>query len=307
MVDDDAWLIGGSALVCLLVCSLLFKEFKLLCFDEAFAGSRGFPTLGIDIVLMALVVTITIVGLQAVGLVLMIALLVIPAAAARFWTEQLFPLAILSASLGALGCLVGASLSALAPRLPSGAMIVLTSSFFFLLSLLCGSRRGLTVRLARRWRLNRRIDRQHLLRAMYEFLESQTDAGRDVHPVVPCTHLLGERSWGGRRLARCIARCRREGLVFRPDDQTVELTGRGFYEAERLTRQHRLWELYLITHADIAASRVDRDADAIEHVLEPAMVQKLSRLLHAGSSDLGMPQSPHAAPPLTAGGPHDGQ
>lgn len=297
MVVGDAALIGGSAFLCLLVCVLLFKEFKLLCFDEAFAGARGFSPFFLDVMLMALVVTITIVGLQAVGLVLMIALLVIPAAAARFWTERLRSLAILSSLIGGVGSLVGASLSAVLPKLPSGAMIVLTSSGFFLASMLFGTGRGVLVRFFRRTRLNHRIDRQHLLRAMYELLESSTDAGQIAGPSISRETLLSERSWGPRRLVRCIRRCQAEGLVFRPTSQTVELTEKGFAEAERLTRQHRLWELYLITHADIAPGRVDRDADAIEHVLEPEMVQKLSRLLHEEAGDRSMPRSPHAARP----------
>lgn len=295
MIAGDAALIGGSALLCLLVCVLLFKEFKLLCFDEAFAGARGFPPVFLDIVLMAVVVTITIVGLQAVGLVLMIALLVIPAAAARFWSDRLQSLAVLSSLIGGMGSLVGASLSAVLPKLPSGAMIVLTSSSFFVVSMLFGTSRGVLVRFFRRTRLNQKVDRQHLLRAMYELLESWTDAGQAAGPSISRKILLAERSWGPRRLARCIRRCKAEGLVFSPASETVELTDKGFVEAERVTREHRLWELYLITHADIAPSRVDRDADAIEHVLEPEMVQKLSRLLQDETNDRTMPRSPHAA------------
>ena len=62
-------------------------------------------------------------------------------------------------------------------------------------------------------------------------------------------------------------------------------------EAIRLTRQHRLWELYLMTHADIAASRVDREADAIEHVLEPEVIIELEALLDKNYPQL--PRSPH--------------
>jgi len=83
----DVQLIAVAALGCMAACLLLFKELKLLCFDGQFAGSRGFPAVRLDVVLMGLVVTVCIVGLQAVGLILVIALLIIPAAAARFWTE----------------------------------------------------------------------------------------------------------------------------------------------------------------------------------------------------------------------------
>lgn len=293
MIAADAKLIGGSAVICFAACGLLFKELKLLCFDEAFAGSRGFPVLLLDMALMGLVVTITIVGLQAVGLVLMIALLVIPAAAARFWTERMQPLALLSAFLGGLGGLVGASVSALFPKLPSGAMIVLTASFFFLISMFLGTQRGVLIRSLRRRRLNRRIDRQHLLRELYESLEASPSAQRSGRGEVDIGSLLENRSWSLWRLNSAIDRAVAEGLIEVHEGQCVVLTDAGHRQAAQLTRRHRLWELYLITHADIAPSRVDRDADAIEHVLEPEMVAELESLLPAESGQGAVPASPH--------------
>ncbi|KKL74700.1 hypothetical protein LCGC14_2062260, partial [marine sediment metagenome] len=87
-------------------------ELRLLCFDEAFAASRGYPVFVLDAALMILVVMVTLIGLQAVGLILMVALLVIPAAAARFWTERMSAMALISAAIGAASALVGAGMSA---------------------------------------------------------------------------------------------------------------------------------------------------------------------------------------------------
>ena len=293
MGAQDAQWIGGAALICLLTCLLFFKEFKLLCFDEGFAGSRGMPVVTLDLTLMALVVIITIVGLQAVGLILMIALLVIPAASARFWTERMAHVSAMSALLGAISGLLGAAMSALFAKLPSGAMIVLVCTAFFAISMIGGPARGVLVRWWRRWQLNRAVDRQHLLRAMYEILEATPRL--DASPTgrshrVSLDQLLGKRSWNMGRLRREVQRAQRMGLVSNGPDQ-VWLTARGMAEAERLTRQHRLWELYLITHADIAPSRVDRDADAIEHVLEPALVAELEQLLER--THVEVPASPH--------------
>jgi manganese/zinc/iron transport system permease protein len=79
------------------------------------------------------------------------------------------------------------------------------------------------------------------------------------------------------------------------------LTPKGWDEAARLTHQHRLWELYLITHADVAPGRVDRDADAIEHVLEPRVVAQLESLLKQRRRDSGIPASPHELVSLQEG------
>ncbi|MFG0332329.1 MAG: iron chelate uptake ABC transporter family permease subunit, partial [Maioricimonas sp. JB049] len=299
MTATDAWLIGGAGLFCAVVCGLLFKELKLLCFDEAFAGSRGFPVLVMDVVLMTLVVVVTIIGLQAVGLVLMIALLVVPAAAARFWTERMGRMTLLAAGGGAVSCMFGATMSAIFPRLPSGAMIVLVSTAMFVLSMLAGPQRGVIARYLRRWKLRRKIDRQHLLRSLYEALEISGElAGNGAgSPAIPFATLLAVRSWSAGRLKRQIRRLERRGLC-RFDETGVRLLPAGRIEAARLVRQHRLWEIFLITHADIAPGKVDRDADAIEHVLGPEIVEKLEQTLVEQAESAAIPSSPH---PLVIG------
>ncbi|MEL6105165.1 MAG: iron chelate uptake ABC transporter family permease subunit [Planctomycetota bacterium] len=305
----DAQLIATASTICLVGCVLLHKELKLLCFDEGFAGSRGFPVVWLDIALMFMVVLVTIVGLEAVGLVLMIALLVIPAAAARFWTESLLRMMLCSALLGCVGSVAGGLASALLPNLPSGATIVLVCSLFFFFSMLFGVRRGVLVRVLRRLRLNRRVDRQHLLRAMYEQIEDCSEAAlanRGARPMtdsgislgldrklpIATSSLLTMRSWSRSRLRRAIDRAEDDELLRRREDDCV-LTQKGFAEAARLTRQHRLWEMYLIAYAEVATANVDRDADDIEHVLAPEIIDQLEELLDQQGMMIPVPASPH--------------
>jgi manganese/zinc/iron transport system permease protein len=291
MIASDAYLIGGAALVCAATCGVLFKELKALCFDEGFARSRGLPVVPLDMILMALVVTVVIIGLQAVGLVLVIALLVTPAAAARFWTERLSGMVVIAALLGAASCMTGAAMSAILPRLPSGAMIVLVGTAFFLVSMGIGPARGVAVRVVRRIRLNSRVDRRHLLRGVFELLEARGGPETSDGIVTP-EELLQVRSWSPGRLRRLIRRAERAGLVRGTGSGSVRLTEEGFRVATRLAREHRLWELYLITYADVAPALVDRDADAIEHVLGPELVQELESLLERNEAS-GIPSSPH--------------
>ncbi len=286
----DIQLIGVAAVGCMVVCLLLFKELKLLCFDSGFAGARGFPAIRLDIALMGLVVTVCIVGLQAVGLILVIALLIIPAAAARFWTEKMGPMFFISGGIGAVGGMIGAGMSAIFARLPSGAMIVLVCTAMFLFSMVFGSSRGLVIKWWRRTRLNLSIDRQHLLRAVYEVAEPLRRRSQAGRSEVTMEDLLTKRSWSAKRLTQSIERASRVGLVVRVGDR-VSLTAAGSVEAARLTRQHRLWELFLINYADVAPSRVDREADAIEHVLEPELVHELELILK--KQDAIVPPSPH--------------
>jgi manganese/zinc/iron transport system permease protein len=241
------------------------------------------------------------VGLQAVGLILVVALLVIPPAAARFWTDSLWRLTVVSCIFGLISGILGAIASALLPKLPSGAMVVLVCAFIFLLSMAIGTSRGTIPRMLRRTRLNHNIDRQHLLRGMYELLESelpQESPTANAKQAIAYEHLLNLRSWSSRRLKKTLAKAAGDNLV-RFQDGLVRLTQTGFAEAARLTKQHRLWELFLIHHADIAPARVDRDADDIEHVLEPEIVDQLELLLDQQPGSFAVPADPHHQEPST--------
>ena len=304
IISQDAWWIFGAGAASLTVLVSLYKEMKLLCFDDGFAASQGYPAVGLDFVLMALVVLVTIVGLQAVGLVLMIALLVIPAAAARFWTAQLLRMTLVAGLIGGVSCMIGSLISAIVPRLPSGAMIVLTSAVFFLASMLFGVQRGVVIQWWRRRSTRRRIDRRHVLRGVYELAESVSPAGEAESGIwVTTTALMQKRSWSTGRMIAGIKRLQDEGCL-RVRQQDVTLTAVGLIEARRLTREHRLWELYLIAHADVATERVDRDAERIEDCLEPVMIEELELLLEHSTIGSRVPTSPHEieiAPSSTGG------
>jgi manganese/zinc/iron transport system permease protein len=307
IVAADFQLLACVSAIVVLLSILFFKEFRLLCFDEQFARSQGLPVVSLDVVLMGLVTAMTVAGLQAVGLILIIAFLITPAAAARFWTERTGWMLGLSGMLGAASGWAGASLSALAPRLPAGAIIVLVAALIFLVSMLVGSSRGVLLSLTRRFAMEKRMWRQHLLRAMFELMETHAlpDEVLQRPQPVAFTELLARRTWSRRDLTRLVRQAWREDLVEKPDGDFVQLTVPGLHQARRVTRNHRLWEMYLIRYADIAPSHVDRDADAVEHILGEATVRELEHAL-AGESicppPAPMPNSSHPLQPDRAKG-----
>lgn len=285
---------------CVITCSLLlFKELRLLCFDETFAAALGWPVKFLDILLLALITAVTVAGLQAVGLILIIAFLITPAAAARFWTHQLDRMLVLSALIGGASGWLGASLSAFIPRLPAGAVIVLVAALFFVVSLLIGTERGVIVRFLRQSQLKKRMGRQHLLRALYEILEGGRVTEELNIRTVPFRQIRGRRTWSDTQLRDYIRHAYNDGLVEAPNKvDSILLTKTGLAEAAQVTRNHRLWEMYLIEYADVAPSRVDRDADMVEHVLGEKMVTRLENKLQAyRSAGSLVPQSPHPIHP----------
>ena len=296
---EDVWLIAGGSLVVLAVLGLFFKELAFLCFDEESAAALGLPVLLLDLVLMGLVVGVSVIGLQSVGLLLVVALVITPAAAARFWTHSLRRMTLLSAIFGAASACLGVLTSAAKPQIATGSIIVLFGAAIFLVSLLFGTQRGILRRWLEHRRLTRRIGRHDLLRAVYEEIEPaladvRSPAARDVasHPF-SFERLLQQRSWSARRLERFLRDAASEELVLQLADGSLRLTETGAAEALRIVREHRLWELYLITYADIAPGLVDRTADRIEHVLEPQVIEELTTLLAARYPQRSMPPSPH--------------
>ncbi|MEQ1839194.1 MAG: iron chelate uptake ABC transporter family permease subunit [Verrucomicrobiales bacterium] len=297
MVQTDFVIIAIVAAISSLISILFLKEFLLLCFDDGFAASQGWPTLFLDVLLLTLVTAVTVIGLQSVGLILVIAFLITPPTAARFWTQDLMPMLLISAFIGGVSGWIGASLSALTPQLPAGAVIVIVAAMLFLISMLFAPVRGVIPRMLRHSQLRRKVDRQHLLRAAYEILEVQAGGKAVVNVPFPLASLLEKRSWTPLQLRRILKIAKREDHLEPATPGMIRLSESGFGEASRATRNHRLWETYLIQYADIAPSHVDRDADMVEHILGAKLVRELEDYLSSHDLALPVPPSPHALTP----------
>lgn len=301
LTADDVWLFAGAAAALLVILVLLFKELTLLCFDSDFARSLGRGVMRLDTLLTLLVVGVTIIGMQTVGLILVVAILVIPAASARFWTDDVRQMTWIAVILGGLSAATGTLISALFAKVAAGAVIVLAGAAGFAVSLCVGPRRGLLWRWWEHRRLQKRTGRHDLLRACYELIEADSE-GTDLtdsvllSTVIPFVRLLGERTWSRQEVRRLIQDTGRQDLLTIQSDGSLRLTPDGAALARRAVRNHRLWELYLITNADVAPSLVDRGADRIEHVLGPEVIRELEQHLSRADSE-GMPASPHPLGP----------
>ena len=287
MVGSDVRTMAVCAAVVCLAAVALFKELKLLCFDPGFAGGIGFSTALLDGVLLLLIVLSVVIGLQAVGALLMAALLITPAAAARWWTDRLDGMVWLAALIGGLSGAIGVIGSRLG-SLPTGPLIVLAATLLFVLSLVFAPRKGLLARALRLVGLRSRVARENALRALYERAERQHDS----HATVS-THELTQNGHGHSGvLVTGLRRLEREGLVARNGD-AYALTDAGLEEAYRVVRNHRLWEMFLMHEGQLGADHVDRDADFIEHHLSHDIVAELERLLRMHGLEQQVPPCVH--------------
>ncbi len=152
LLEQDVLLIAGVGSIALVALALGWKEFKLLSFDPDFGRSMGLPMTRIDVALTTLLVVAIVLGLQTVGVVLMSAMVVAPAAAARQWTDSLGLMVVLAGALGAGAGVAGTLVSSMGRGIPTGPTIVLAASIFVGVSLLVAPGRGLV---AGRLRLRR--------------------------------------------------------------------------------------------------------------------------------------------------------
>ena len=143
LLQRDVITMGVTGLLALGLLVVFWKEFKLITFDPEFAASLGFPVRVLDVVLTTLLVIAIVIGLQTVGVVLMSAMIVAPAAAARQWTDKLNLMVLLGGLFGALAGVSGTLISSSAEKLPTGPVIVLCISVIVLFSMLFATNRGL--------------------------------------------------------------------------------------------------------------------------------------------------------------------
>lgn len=153
LIERDLWAMLAIGLPALFLVLIFWPQVKLISFDPDFARSLGVPVRRFEVLLTGIIVVAIVIGLQTVGVVLMSAMLIAPAVAARQWTNRLEYMVVLAAGFGALASLIGAWISTLGEGLTTGPLIVLVMSLFTMLSLLLAPERGLIWRHIRRQRV----------------------------------------------------------------------------------------------------------------------------------------------------------
>lgn len=243
---DAALIAAGGALVLLLV-FILRRPMTLVAFDAEFARAGGLPVRQTDLAIMGLVMAVTVVGLKIVGLILIVALLVIPPVTARFWTDRVERLALLSGISGGAAGYVGAAISATAPALPTGPIVVLVAFALFAVSLLLAPARGILSAALRHQRFQTGV---HVRQGLLSIAQGQ--------PIYePLTMRLLQR----------------RGLV-RPDGVATE---QGRARASRALRDERRWDVARkVPEFELAAARYD-GLTRIEEVLTSDQIEEIDR------------------------------
>ncbi|MCC9167606.1 metal ABC transporter permease [Pontibacter harenae] len=284
LVGEDLITFSIVAVLLLVTTLVFYKELMLLCFDQAYAKTIGFPVRTLELLLTTLTVLAVVVGIQAVGVVLMAAMLITPAAAARFWTDKLKLMLVIAALIGAFSGVAGAFVSYTAPAMPTGPWIVLIVSMIAIASFSFAPKKGWFSRIARQRRNRRLILEENLLKLLYHLGEQK----QDFFSPRSLPNLLERRNIPKDQARTGLDKLRRQGYVEK-SKEGWRLTTQGQKRGRRVVRLHRLWELYLTQYLNLASDHVHEDAETIEHIITPDLEQKLME-------ELNYPQlDPHSA------------
>lgn len=293
MTDVHIAIYGILSTTVLFVVFFFYKEIQAIAFDRDYARSLGINTKGIDGIIFILIVLAVVIGIRSVGVVLMSAMLIAPAAAARQFTNKLYLMFSLAGFFGLLSGFFGNYLSveltdALAIKypstrltLPTGPMIVMVASCICLLALLFAPNRGLLWRLTRIMRFRYQCICENLLKAIWRY---------ELHGGVAFETIAKYQSASSLYLRFILLRLSQQGWVEHVASDMYRLTPEGRLWASRIVRLHRLWEVYLVDYLGVGAERVHRNAEEMEHIITPELERELTLLLKDPKQD------PHQQP-----------
>lgn len=278
----DVYTFGGIALLLLLLVMLCYKGFKILAFNPDYANVLGLPTKTLSFLLATATVLSVAVGIQAVGVVLMAALLITPAAAARFWTNKLKTMLVLAAIMGAIAGWIGCLVSFIAPAMPTGPWVVISLTIMVGVAMLLSPTNGIYGKWIKASNNKQLIAHENVLKLFYQLGEKEDSFFKRRGLLTLKQHRALKTS----TLKKGLTILSQKKWVVK-EEGSYQLTNAGLIEAKRIVRLHRLWELFLNKRLGLAPDHVHPDAEVIEHLITPELEEILLK-------ELGDPQvDPH--------------
>lgn len=259
---------------------LLFKELRVTSFDPGLATALGISAGAVQLILLTAVAATTVISFEAVGSILVIALLVAPGATAQLLTDRLGRMVILSGLLGASAAVLG-YLGAVALDASISGMISVAAGVQFLGAVVAAPRYGVVSRIVRNLRLSLRIAREDVLGLLYRVGEG---ADRESPAALQRAQLV--RSSGSPWLTRLACRqLRARGQIINHGEEFA-LTPKGLEEARRVIRSHRLWESYLSQNLPLPLDHLHDPSERFEHFMSRELQERVA-------AEVGTQPDPH--------------
>lgn len=280
LVGEDVYIFGTIALIIFLLIYLFFNSFTLIAFDQNFAQSIGVPVRRMDFVLTGLTILAVVTGITAVGVVLMAAMLITPPSAARYWTDDIRRMTWLAAGFGAFSGVCGAFISYIAPAMPTGPWMVVVSSVIAFFSFIFAPKKGFFPQYVRQRKHQSRIALENTLKVFYHLGEFDGNFFKQRG----LKELSLARDWSSIDIYKNLKKLKKQSYLH-AEASKWQLTQKGKSRAAQIIKIHRLWELYLSKHLNIASDHVHDDAESIEHILTPQLTARLEKELDYPDKD----------------------
>ncbi|WP_078379290.1 metal ABC transporter permease [Sutcliffiella halmapala] len=247
IVGVDVQIISIIAFILVFITFLLFKEFKLITFDPQFAQGIGLPIKWLNGLLMTLIVGAVVIGLQAVGVILMAAMLITPAITARYWTERLDHMVVLAGFVGGLSGVIGTLLSTISRGMPTGPLIIMAVTILFLFSLFFGTKKGLVQKAIKQLKVKKQITSENILSSLYELSENslQQTEGKTMGNYSLET-VLALRPTNVLTIQRVVKDLRQREIIQINEDKQISLTEKGLQLSHDIVLKNRLLDMYLM-------------------------------------------------------------
>lgn len=258
-----------------------WKELKIAAFDPAIATAMGYSAALLHYALMGMVAGVTVASFEAVGSILVIAMLIVPAATAQLLADRLWTMVLAAVGVGVVAA-VGGYLAAVGLNTSVAGMMAVVAGATFLVVYLAAPRHGLVSRMVHNLRLSMRIVGEDLLAALYREEESARLAlvrstGGKVEPAFGLRECV-RRSGGGLAAWLALPGLLRKGMLARAGAGigSLALTDAGRQLAGSLVRSHRLWERFLEKNFELPLDHLHEPASRIEHFIGPDLQAKLA-------------------------------
>jgi manganese/zinc/iron transport system permease protein len=272
MSPDDSIAFGVVSIVVLLVVGWNYFSLKTMVFNKDYAQSVGMNTRWLETLISFITILSISVGIKAVGIVLMSAMLIIPPTAARFWTDKLGRMLIIGGVFGALSGWLGAFVSYSYNNMPTGPWAIVIISLLAFFSMLFAPKKGVVFQRWNKLLLKRRMNEENLLKAAVQ-LEIRGKGKLFNRRSISRRQIFDVRLWN-----RTIKRLRRKGMIKKVHTgYTLSTEGRAI--GAEIDRRHKIWEVYLQRRMQMSIHLVHDEADTMEHFLTPEIEAEILKEL----------------------------
>jgi manganese/zinc/iron transport system permease protein len=272
MTPEDSLVFGSISLIVLAIVFWHYFSLKAVVFNQDFAQSIGINTRWIEAIISFITILSISVGIKAVGIVMMSALLIIPPTAARFWTDSLSKMLVVSGIFGAVSGWLGAFVSYSYSSMPTGPWTIVIISIIAFVSMMFAPKKGVVFQRWSKLLVKRRMNEENLLKTAVQ-LEVRGQGKLFNRLSISSRQFFDQRLWN-----RTIKRLKRKGLIKRVHTGfTLSTEGRAI--GAEIDRRHKIWEIYLQRRMQMSVHLVHDEADTMEHFLTPDIEDEILKEL----------------------------